>query len=280
MPKITAQKPPKAPVTTAPVANGGLANFPSAWDLLDRLSCIIYGPSGSGKTSLAATFPGPILWLVCSGGKKPGELLSINTPEYRKKIDARIVNSVADMEKLISLSKGFATVVLDHATGFRDLTLQEILGLEQLPAIKGWGMATRDQYGQSGRQCIEVFRTLLGVSANVVIIAQEKKLDEEELTKDMGGPIIWPDLPKSVRLWLTPAVDYVFQTYNRAETRDIEEKSSSGVTTITEKTGKIQFCLGLNKHETHYRKFRNPRRQDMPDLVNPTYDMIAKAIKG
>jgi hypothetical protein len=64
----------------------------SAWDMVKTFSLLLYGISGTGKTTLWATWPKPILALICSGGTKPGELRSINTPEYRRSISAYVIN--------------------------------------------------------------------------------------------------------------------------------------------------------------------------------------------
>src|SRR5271166_1439687 len=123
------------------LSSNGLA---SAWDQIDAVRMLLYGASGTGKTTLWATAPGPILAMICSGGSKPGELRSIDTPEYRKKITPVVVTNSDDFYGLVTEWSGtYKTVVLDHASGFADMKLKEILGLEQLPAQKGWGMATQ-----------------------------------------------------------------------------------------------------------------------------------------
>src|SRR5262245_47511388 len=126
-----------SPNSTPAISSGSK----SAWDFTPGIKMLVYGQSGTGKTTLWATFPKPILCLVCSGGMRPGELRSIDTPEYRKTIDPRIVTSVAGIKELLKDAKSFSTVVLDHVTGLQDLTLKEILGYAELPAQKGWGIA-------------------------------------------------------------------------------------------------------------------------------------------
>jgi ABC-type polar amino acid transport system ATPase subunit len=43
------------------------------------IKMVLYGSSGSGKTTLWATFPKPILAIICSGGFKSGELRSVRS---------------------------------------------------------------------------------------------------------------------------------------------------------------------------------------------------------
>src|ERR1044072_7380628 len=52
----------------------------------EGLKMLLYGVSGTGKTTLWATFPGPILAIICSGGNRSGELRSIKTPDIVKKV--------------------------------------------------------------------------------------------------------------------------------------------------------------------------------------------------
>ena len=90
----------------------------------DGIKINIYGRSGTGKTTLWATFPKPILCLVCSGGKRPGELKSIDTPENRKLITPKIVTRIDDIREELDGASEFATVVLDHASWLQDLALK------------------------------------------------------------------------------------------------------------------------------------------------------------
>src|SRR5262245_12287987 len=70
------------------------------WGAANRLSVLVYGQSGTGKTTFAATFPGRTLWLLCSGGHKPGELRSIDTPENRRRIRAQIIRETGQLSAL------------------------------------------------------------------------------------------------------------------------------------------------------------------------------------
>lgn len=256
------------------------SNLQSAWDLADGIRMLVYGASGSGKTTLWATFPKPILAVICSGGRKPGELRSIDTPEYRETIDARVCASTEHVNDLIADAGEFATVVLDHASGLQDLTLKEILGIDELPAQKSWGLATQQQYGQSALMCKEIFRAILGLPCNVVIVAQER-----EFSSEAGGDIIAPTvgaaLTPSVTGWLNPACDYVVQTFKRP--RMVEQRTKvGGETVVTRQRGKgVEYCLRTEPHDVYQTKFRVPKGRPLPDvIVDPTYDKIISLIRG
>lgn len=251
----------------------------SAWDLSDKVKANLYGRSGSGKTTLWATFPKPILALICSGGATPGELKSIDSPANRKNIKAEIVEDSADVASLLETAKDYRTVVLDHASGLQDMYLKEILGLSELPAQKGWGLASREQYGQCSLQTKETLRTLLSLDNHLVIVAQEREFNtdgDEELLMPYVGSALMP----SVINWLGPAVDYMAQTFIRAKTKVVEIKVGKSVQHKQQRTGGVEYCLRVGPHDVFMTKFRTPGRS-LPDvIVNPTYEKIVKLIEG
>lgn len=252
------------------------------------LRVLLYGQSGSGKTTLAGTFPGPILWLVCSGPMNPGELRSIDTPEMRRKVTPRFVRSVDQMKSLLEEARGYSTTVLDHATGLADLVLKEILNLTELPAQKGWGLASQQQYGQQSLQVKECLRTLLSLPGNSIVIAQERttKPKDDARPNDPGAldlvPTTGPDLSPSTTSWLAPSCDYVVHTFKR--TRMVSEAILLGGKptgqSISRKDG-VEYCLRTGPHEYFMTKFRVPRHVRLPDvIVDPDYAKIQAVIDG
>lgn len=280
-PVVTKQKPGAAKPTT-PIKP--LAESESAWDLVsDTLRMLVYGASGSGKTTFASTFPGPILWLICSGGNKPGELKSIDTPENRKKITPRIIKSTDQLKGFLADSDKYATKVLDHASGLADLILKEILRVDELPAQLGWGTASQQQYGQLALQCKEHFRALLNLSGNIVIIAQERVFGgkDDGVDSDIIKPTIGAALTPSVTGWLNPACDYVVQTFKKPRMKTTTNKiGGKDVTTTTRGKG-VDYCIRTEAHDVFMTKFRIPRGRVLPDLiVDPTYEKVQAVIRG
>lgn len=259
----------------------------SAWDLIDTMRVLLYGQSGTGKTTAWASFPGPILALICSGGNKPGELLSINTPEYRRKITPVIINDSAQLKDQLTKANSFATVVLDHVSGLQDLILKEILGLNELPVQKSWGMASQQQYGQCTIQCKEYLRALLNLPGNVVIVGQERVFGGRE--DGVDGEIIKPTVGVSVMPslagWLNPACDYVLQTYKRPKVVKSVVKAA-GREVVREERGKgVEYCIRCEPHEVFMTKFRVPKGSKLPDVIvlgeeDSAYEKLLAATQG
>jgi hypothetical protein len=242
----------------------------------------IYGRSGSGKTTFWATFPGKILVLVCSGGEKPGELRSINTPEYRKKIKTVVLESSLEVQQMASWLKAnpdeYSTVVLDHATGLQDLNLKEILKLDQLPAQLSWGLATQQQYGQLALQMKEHLRSLLDLPQNVVIVAQEREFNTES-SDSLLMPYVASALSPSIVGWLNPACDYICQTFIRPKFEEVKNKIGDKEIITKKATNKVEFCLRTAPSSVYTTKFRAPKGIELPDdIVDPDYTKLMEII--
>ena len=280
MPTIKRQ----SPTATAPSQTATVPQSDDGWALSKGVKVLVYGRSGTGKTTFWASFPGRILTLLCSGGKQPGELRSINTPENRKKIDARVIRNTDQLRGMLETADQYATVVLDHASGLQDLTLKEILGLDELPVQKSWGMAGQQQYGQSSLMVKELLRSLLSLPQNVVIVGQERTFGggDEAGTSDIIMPTVGAALTPSVVGWLNPACDYVVQTYLRPRmvtaTTKVGEKQ---IVTSTRGKG-VEYCLRTEPHDVFTTKFRVPRGgKPLPEcIVDPSYDKMMKLVQG
>ncbi len=255
-----------------------------AWGKGDTLQVLAYGQSGSGKTTFASTFPAPILWLVCSGSKRPGELKSIDTAENRKRITPKIVRNTSEIKGYLALaaSGSFKSVVWDHVSGLQDLTIKEILGIEELPAQKGWGLAQQQQWGQSTAQCKEFLRTTLGLPCNVVLLAQERTFGgNEDGLSDIIKPMVGPSVTPSLAGWLMPACDYVVQTYKRPRVIETKVKVGDQETTVTERGKGADFCIRTEIHDCYATKVRIPRGRTLPDFIaDPSHAKLVKVIRG
>lgn len=286
MPKVTKQAPPKKKVVRK--VKGDIS---SRFEDLDEgfqeqgIKINIYGASGSGKTTFWATFPGPILSLLCSGGKTPGELRSINTPEYRKKVKKLNIQTIDDYLEAVQYCKSnpdkFATVILDHATGLQDLALKEVLGLEAVPAQKSWGLCTQQEWGQVAIQMKEMLREILNLDQNVAIIAQERAFNTGDDEADGVMPFVASALMPSVVGWLNPAVDYICQTFKRKKMVEKETKIKNRVTKRLVPGKGVEYCLRTAPDDLYATKFRAPKGTPVPDeIIDPTYDKLMKYINA
>lgn len=259
---------------------------PVTFDEEDGISVLLYGLSGSGKTTLWATFPGPILAMLRSGGTKPGELRSLNA-EQRKKTKTVTLQSSEELRMLVEYQKEeqpYKTLVLDHASGFQDLVLSEILGLDDVPVQKTWGLAKQQEYGQCALQVKESLSKLLSLNCNVVIIAQERDFSKEDAKAEEFDvtPTIGAALMPSITGWLNPACDYVCEMFKRSKTvRNVQTINGKEVEMARKRTGEIEYCLRTGPHEVYMTKFRVPKGHKLPSvIVDPDYDKLMKAIRG
>ena len=281
MPQVNKQKP-GSQKSAAPPPTPLIPTEGDGWGT-QTLRLMVYGQSGTGKTTFAATFPAPILWLICSGGNQAGELKSIDTPENRRRITPRAVTTVEALEAFIREGEKYATVVLDHVSGLQDLTLKELLGLDQLPAQKTFGFASREHYGTSTTMCKEVLRSLLSLPGNVVIIGQERVFggSEEGIASDVVKPTIGVGVTPSLAAWLNPACDYVVQTFKRPRTKVVEAEVNGEKIQMTERVKGIDFCLRTEPHDVYMTKFRIPWGRVLPEAIkDPTYEKLVAVIAG
>lgn len=290
-PTIRPQTPNQKVVPQSQIVKGD-DSAQSAWDLVDTVRMLLYGQSGTGKTTFASTFPSPILWLICSGGNKPGELKSIDTEENRKRIKPKIVTSTELMGGYIEEGKNYATVVLDHASGLADLCIKELLGLDEIPISKyrkagkgeSWSLVSQQQYGQMAIQCKEYFRALLNLPGNIIIIAQERKFggaDETSNDSELMAPTISAALTPSLTGWLAPACDYVVQTYKRPRIKIVMQEMAGQKFEVEEREKGAEYCLRTGPHDVYQTKFRVPKGHKLPEcIVDPDYSKFMAVLKG
>ena len=280
MPKITKQtmklRPRERPVQ-------------DAWELSEHVSVLLFGASGTGKTTLWATFPDPILAIICSGGgRNPEELKSIDTPDNRRRITARICNTGAQIEEQLEEAKSgeYRTVVLDHGTGLQTTLLREELGVEEL-LQNSWGLAKREDYFAVALKAKEILYRLLSLPAHRVIVGQEKDHNEDEERdsdlSDMQVASIGADFSKSIIRWLNPACSFLVQTFKRP--RMVEKRvkvpgKKEPLVKLVKGKG-VDYCLRVGPHDRVITKFRKPKGIVLPDvLVDPDFDKMMSLIQG
>jgi hypothetical protein len=252
----------------------------------EGIKMLVYGESGTGKTTFWSSFPGPILAVICSGGNRPGELRSVDTPDNRKKISQVALRESSELKTLIehlSTTSQFKTVVLDHTSGLQDLIMKELLGLDEIPAQKSFGMASQQTYGQCTQMMKEYLRAMLGLSINVVLVAQQRTFGgkDDGMDPELIKPTVGAGLVPSLTGWVNSSCDYCVNTFVQPKFVDrVSKIAGKDVTTRVKEKG-VEFALRTGKHEIYYTKFRLPLGNVLPDsIVNPTYDKVMTLIKG
>lgn len=284
---INKQKPTMKPQTQTSKSSGVLGRIkPMGFNDNEGIKIVLYGSSGSGKTTLWSTFPAPILAVICSGGLKPGELRSLDTPENRKRINQVVLQESSELKTVVdALASGqirYNTLVLDHVSGLQDLTLKEILGIDELPAQKGWGLASQQQWGQSTAQCKEYLRAMLNLDGNVVIIGQERVFggSEEDGMSDIIRPTVGVAVTPSLAGWLAPACDYVLQCFKKPKMEEVVTTLAGKKHTTTKRGKGVQYCVRTEPHDVYQTKFRMPKGKPLPEcIVDASYDKIMALIK-
>lgn len=283
--KQTAQRKKARRVKKSRAEEGLLANivpFESRGDL--KIS--VYGDSGTGKTTFWSSFPGPILAILCSGGKGTNELDSVSRGD-REKIEPYYLENCDDLLKLaeeLSEDTHYKTIVIDHLSGIQDLRIAEILGLEEIPVQKNWGMAGRDEWTERALNMKTYLRRFLDlVEKKVVFVSQELSIEPQEGASDLDIlPSVGPYLSGSVVEWFNPACNFIVRTF-------IKQRTKTVTTTVAKKKktkevsikGKFDYCLMTGPSDIYTTKFRMPKEDEKPSyIVNPTYEKIMGIIKA
>lgn len=244
----------------------------------------VYGPSGSGKTTFAVSYPKPLLIIGAEDGTR--SVHNVPGVDFVKLLTTTELKELLDHARRTS---NYATVVIDTATSLQALDLKEVLGLDELPTQKSWGMVSREQYGQSALRTKEMLREVLRLAedsiCHVLILAQERMHGDREDTgismSELGvTPNICSSLTKSTASWLNPECDYIMRSFKRAQVveKHIKVAGKDQVTRV--KTGKIEYCMLIGDHEIYITKFRKPKGVKLPEvLVDPTFEKIQELIR-
>jgi len=294
-------------------SNGNLIKTPSVWDEVtpigegrdESLKVLVFGDSGTGKTTFAATFPDPLLWIQCSGSKNPGELKSVDTPENAnriRKFTPKPSSGVVASKKIHDVldgvvDKGFKTIVLDHLSGLEDIIFCEVVGMDEAPAQKSWGICSQQQWGQIAAQEKEIVRKMLNlVGVNIVVLTQERIFKPKEegeseegivtiTESDALGPKIGPGVIPSMAAWLRPALDYAVQTFKAPRYETVTKSMGEGKQPIKiqKRLPGVEYRIRVEPHTVIMTKFRIPasKNKSLPSYIaDPTYAKLVKLIKG
>lgn len=239
----------------------------------------VYGRGKTGKTRFGCTFPKPVLILGTEDGTK-----SVSTVKDVDFVQLQTSEEIEGFAKII-VAEDYKTVVLDTAGGLQDMVLREVLGLDELPIQRSWGMAKREDWQTCGAQCKERMRGLLDLAdsygTNVVIVAHERNFNDDNSDDELLAPTVGSALSPSVAGWLNGACDYICQTYIREQEGTKEVKVANKTTNVRTKTGQKEFCLRVGPHPVFMTGFRLPPGTQLPDsIVNPSYSKVFKLILG
>lgn len=268
---------------------GGKKPVKKTSSVLDRITPVgeytpalrmnIYGRGKTGKTRFVCTWAKPMLLIGCN----ENGTLSVSTV---KGVDFVNIQRTHELEELIELLKEgkYKSVGLDHGGGLQDIVMQEVLGLEDIPVQKSWGMATRDDWSVCGVQTKERMRMLLSLAethnVNVGIIAHERNFKDEG-DSSVIFPTVGAALQPSVTNWLNGACDYLCQTFIREQEITTKKQVGKIIKTTVKKTDKKEFCLRIGPHPVYMTGFRSAPEVVLPEvLVDPTYDKVMKLVKG
>ncbi len=255
----------------------------------NKIKMLVYGRSKTGKTTFVSTIASQIpagkkvLWIICSGGNKSGELKSIAAKD-RNKIEAVTLQSSLELRTITEHLQGdnsFYAVIQDHVSGLQDRALAEVMKVDQVPAQMSWGTATRDQWMEAGTNCREGLRGLLGLDKHIILLGQERPPKELSDNEELLTPTIGVDLMPSLAGWLYPTVDYIVQTFMKQKVETKEVSIAGKKSTTTRKVAGADYCLRTGPHENYVTGFRVPRGAQLPDyIVDPTFAMVQKIIDG
>lgn len=254
----------------------------------DYIKLLLYGESNTGKTTFWSTFKEKILAITVKTGKgEPEEFRSIRTAENRKRISTFAIEHSSELPELLDrIGDDYETVVLDHVSGFQDLVLKEILGLDEIPEQKNWGLAQQQDYGECTLMCKVLLRRMLNHPKNVVFIAHQRVFGNEEGGSSELPMMIGAELMPKLARWLNGQVSYIGQMFRRQKEvikKVTKKKNGKLITKERRLPGKgTDYCLRIgDESHVYMTKFRKPRQYgSVPDLiVDPDYNKLLKLIK-
>lgn len=247
-------------------------------------SYAFYGRAGSGKTTLAATFPGPILYLnVRDNGTD-----SISDVEG---VDVVDIESSEDMRKIIlwcveKASKKklkYATIIVDTMTQFQQILVEE-KGVSKKIKNTGkkragdFGTMTKQEWGEIAGDMKALVMDVRGLPLISVFLCQERVFNignEEDDNLGQLEPEVGPRMMPSVKDDLNASVSIIGNTFIR---RHVEKTKEDGKTV---RTVHKEYCLRVGPNEVYTTKIRKPKGVKAPDLiVDPTFRKIQKIVKG
>lgn len=319
MPPVRPQTPNgrTGPGVVTPRAGGSLlAQALDVGEMRDTyIKLTVYGQNRVGKTTLACTFPKPLMLLSFEPVKTGGAISVRNVPgvkilrfKYRQEEgdeSGTLYGSGRALEVANELrhDSTFKTVVIDSATSYQDLILQELLGLDKLPEQLSFGGVSGDQYRARSEKIKEGLRPFLDLNKHVVVTAKEKDHNPPKEERVSASGKVQPDMrPRFLRgmqqesfvasdlggaavQWLHDACDLIGRLYLDKEVlvhRDTRKVAGKEVETETyEETGRIVHKLRTMYHPNFAAGFRAANPKAVPEFIlEPDYEKIKAVVDG
>lgn len=247
-------------------------------------SFVLYGRSGTGKTTVAASWPGPILYLDVSdrGAKSIRDV---------KGIKKRRIASFEDFEEtywwLKENPERYRTIIVDTVSQLQRIVVQEKTDAKGKKgrAAGDWGTLTQRDWGDISallKEWITNYRDLVDLGMDVVFIAQDRTFNagEDEDLDEQLAPEVGPGLSPATAKALNAAVDFIGNTFIR--TRIVKAKPAPGKKVARgPDTEVIEYCMRVGPNSLYVTKVRKPKSIEAPAvIVDPDYDEIMAIIEG
>lgn len=293
MPSVSKQLPSKKPSTQV---NGSILSRGIAVEELqeDYLKFCIYGQNRVGKTTLACMFPKPLL-LICFEPSMSGGAKSVKKIAGVTYLQIKTLKEATQLAKELKNDRTYKTHVLDSATSYQDIILQEILDLPEVPEQLNWGLVSRDQYRERSEKTREALRPFLNLQANTIVLAKERDHNppDRDKPKMLRGfqveSFFASDLGGATVGWLHDACDYVARLYMEKET--VEKITMLNVNGKQKErrevveTGKVVRRLRSMYHPNFAAGFRSENPEAVPEYIEANtpqemYEKTMKVIRG
>jgi hypothetical protein len=261
----------------------------------DHLKFVIYGQNRVGKTTLACQFPKPLLLISFEPAKTGGAKSVKNVPGVRY-LRVTSLRQAQELAQELKADRTYKTHVLDTATSYQDLILQELLDLDALPEQLNWGTVSRDVYRERSEKTREGLRPFLNLDAHTVVCAKERDHNppDRDKPKMLRGSqpesFFASDLGGATVGWLHDVCDYVCRLYVEKEVVTKTEKVRNAKGKLVERqydeeTGRQVRRLRTMLHPNYAAGFRSERPAEIPEFVQADspeemYNKVMVLIRG
>ena len=283
MPKVTKQT--AQPAVRSNVG-GVLGRIAPVTENRNGLKVLVFGQPKSGKTRFAATFPKPVLIVGTEDGTA-----SITD---MKDVDFVRITSSEEFGEIVEAMPGgkYRSIALDLASGLQDLITKEVLGLDEVPVQRTYGMTGgpgvdgRQVWGAIGMQFKERMQRFLDLAdknrMDLCIIAHERNFaDDSKSGSDLIMPTVGAALTPSAAGWLHANCGVLVQTFKRIQMKDFKDRVGDKEIVQKRATGRIEYCLRIGPHPIYLTEVRRPGIEELPDcIVNPTFAALEKIARG